>query len=171
MQQILQTMKVMTCTVRKRLEYAMQQILQTIQVMIRPDSRSASAVGETRLGVSVGENFQVPGMGWSAHNLDSTWHVQPVWEKTNFRFCIFVHTCTSLIIYVSIMQCRLRHCECVFVRQWNEVTHAVTKRFVENNLHTDQWPHRCGSKGLERKPISVFVSQWQWTRSDLKGLH
>ena len=63
MQQILQTMKVMTCTVRKRLEYAMQQILQTIQVMIRPDSRSASAVGETRLGVSVGENFQVPGMG------------------------------------------------------------------------------------------------------------
>ena len=111
----------------------MQQILQTIQVMIRPDSRSASAVGESRLGVSVQESFKVPGMGWSAHNLDSTWHVQPVWEKTNFRFCIFVHTCTSLIIYVTVMQCRLRHCECVFVRQWNEVTHAVTKRFVEND--------------------------------------
>ena len=63
MQQILQTMKVMKCIVRKRLEYAMQQILQTMQVMIRLDSRSASAVGESRLGVSVQENFKVPGMG------------------------------------------------------------------------------------------------------------
>ena len=86
---MLQTMEVMKFTVRKML-YAMQQILQTKEVMMRPETICASAVGESRLGVNVQENFQVPGMGWSEHNLDSTiaWHVQPVWGKTNFSSCI-----------------------------------------------------------------------------------
>ena len=62
MPQMLQTMEVMKFTVRKML-YAMQQILQTKEVMMRPETICASAVGESRLGVNVQENFQVPGMG------------------------------------------------------------------------------------------------------------
>jgi hypothetical protein len=42
----------------------MQQILKTMkEVMMRPDSKCASVVGENRLGVSVRENFKVLGMG------------------------------------------------------------------------------------------------------------
>ena len=36
---------------------------ETKEVMMRPDSRCASAVSENRLGVNVQENFQVPGTG------------------------------------------------------------------------------------------------------------